>query len=74
MSDKPILYYVMVSPPCRAVLLCAAELGIDLELREASPLSGDLMKDDYLEVWSIYIFCCCCSFDYGIIIYLVYVS
>lgn len=33
MSNKPILYYAPRSPPCRAVQLTAAALGIELDLR-----------------------------------------
>lgn len=50
MSEKPILYYIALSPPCRAVLLCGAELGIDFDLREVNVLEGETKKDDYLEV------------------------
>lgn len=33
MSSKPVLYYTPRSPPCRAVLLTAAALGVELDLR-----------------------------------------
>lgn len=50
MSEKPILYYIILSPPSRAVLLCGAELGIDFDLRVVNVLEGDTQKDEYLEV------------------------
>lgn len=50
MSEKPILYYVAASPPCRAVLMCGAELGIELDLREVNMLAGDNKNDNFIEV------------------------
>ncbi|CAG0922622.1 unnamed protein product [Notodromas monacha] len=42
------LYYLPHSPPCRAVKLLAAELGLDLEIKPVNLWAGDHLKDEFL--------------------------
>lgn len=44
------LYYLPPSPPCRAVMILARILGIDLNLKTLNILQGEHMKKDFLEV------------------------
>lgn len=50
MSKKPVLYYVLLSPPCRSVLLTAAALGVELELKEIDLLGLEHLKPEFVEV------------------------
>lgn len=50
MPAKPVLYYVMVSPPCRSVLLTAAALGVDLQLKEIDLLGLEHLEPAFLKV------------------------
>lgn len=50
MSAKPVLYYIMPSPPCRAVLLTAAAIGIDLKLEEVNLLEAEHLKPEFVKV------------------------
>ncbi|XP_055837787.1 glutathione S-transferase 1-like [Episyrphus balteatus] len=50
MSAKPILYYTPQSPPCRAVLLAGAEIGIEFDLREVDLIAGDHRKPEFLKI------------------------
>ncbi|GLV42299.1 Glutathione S transferase E6 [Carabus blaptoides fortunei] len=45
----PILYYNVVSPPVRAVLLTERALGIKLEKKEISIKNGDHLTTEYLK-------------------------
>lgn len=53
MSKKPILYMHPLSPPARAVMLAAAELGIDLELKPVDLLGLEHKKPEFVKVNSI---------------------
>ncbi|XP_055919869.1 glutathione S-transferase 1 [Eupeodes corollae] len=50
MSSKPILYYAARSPPCRAVLLAAAEIGVELDLRPMNLLAGEHKTPEFLKI------------------------
>ncbi|XP_055859301.1 glutathione S-transferase 1-like [Episyrphus balteatus] len=50
MSPKPILYYAARSPPCRAVLLAAAEIGIELDLRPMNLAGGEHKTPEFLKL------------------------
>ncbi|KAH8415923.1 hypothetical protein KR222_003914 [Zaprionus bogoriensis] len=50
MSNKPVLYYTPRSPPCRAVQLTAAALGLELDLRPVNVKAGDLLKPEFLKL------------------------
>ncbi|CAG9838087.1 unnamed protein product [Diabrotica balteata] len=45
----PKLYKMNLSPPARAVLLCAKIANIDLDLIEVDLIAGDQMKQDYIK-------------------------
>ncbi|XP_023297286.1 glutathione S-transferase 1 [Lucilia cuprina] len=48
--SKPVLYYTPRSPPCRAVLLTAAALGVDLDLRPMNLKEGDHLTPEFLKL------------------------
>ncbi|XP_062133489.1 glutathione S-transferase 1 [Drosophila sulfurigaster albostrigata] len=48
MSNKPVLYYAPRSPPCRAVLLTAAALNIELDLRTVNVKAGEHLTPEFL--------------------------
>lgn len=50
MSAKPILYYHILSPPARAVLLTAAAMGIDLELKEVNLIDKENLSPEFIKV------------------------
>lgn len=50
MSNKPVLYYVDLSPPCRSVLLTAAAIGVELELKKIDLLAGEHLTPEFLKV------------------------
>lgn len=50
MSSKPILYYHILSPPSRAVLMTAAELGIELELKVINLLEFEHKSEEFIKV------------------------
>ncbi|KAI8038787.1 glutathione S-transferase 1 [Drosophila gunungcola] len=50
MSAKPILYYAPRSPPCRAVLLTAAALDLELDLRLVNVKAGEHKSDEFLKL------------------------
>lgn len=50
MSSKPILYYLPLSPPARAVALTAAALGVELDIKQVDLLGRENYKPDYLKV------------------------
>lgn len=52
MSEKLILYTNILSPPCRAVMMCGAELGIEFDLKIVDVLAFEHIKPDYVEVSS----------------------
>lgn len=47
---NPILYYVNLSPPSRAVLLLAKYLGVDLDLKVVNLLAGEHLTPEYRKV------------------------
>lgn len=53
MSEKPILYMTPLSPPCRAVFLTGAALGIDFELKQVDFSNGEHKSPEYLKVHTI---------------------
>ncbi|SPP75846.1 glutathione S-transferase 1 [Drosophila guanche] len=50
MSGKPVLYYAPRSPPCRAVLLTAAALGLELDLRAVNVKAGEHLTAEFLKL------------------------
>lgn len=50
MSQKPILYLNILSPPCRAVLLAGAELDIDFDWKVVNLADSEHMKPEFLKV------------------------
>ncbi|XP_050304489.1 glutathione S-transferase 1-1-like [Anthonomus grandis grandis] len=44
----PKLYCTLISPPTRAVMMCANVLGVKLELVEIDVLAGDQLKEEFL--------------------------
>lgn len=50
MTGKSVLYFHLVGPPCRSVLLTAAALGVDLELREIDLIKSEHLDPDFLKV------------------------
>lgn len=53
---KPILHYVDLSPPARAVLLTAKRLGIELDYKTVNPLAGDTQTPEYLKVHNSHLY------------------
>ncbi|KAL1396324.1 hypothetical protein pipiens_010597 [Culex pipiens pipiens] len=47
---NPILYFLHMSPPCRAVELTAKALGLHLDLRVINLMAGDHLKSEYLKM------------------------
>lgn len=56
MSSKPILYYIDLSPPSRSVLLTAAAIGVELELRVIDLLGGEHLKPEFVKVCTYIIY------------------
>lgn len=50
MTNKPILYYVNRSPPCRTVLMVAKAIGVDLELKLTLTAKGENRTPEFLKV------------------------
>lgn len=50
MSQKPILYMHIYSPPARAVMLTAAALGVEFELKPVDLLGLEHRKPEFLKV------------------------
>ncbi|KAH8401188.1 hypothetical protein KR009_003559 [Drosophila setifemur] len=50
MSSKPVLYYAPRSPPCRAVLLTAAALDLELDLRLVNVKAGEHLSAEFLKL------------------------
>lgn len=49
MANKPVLYYLDLSPPSRAVLLTAATIGVELELKVVDLLAGDNLTPEFIK-------------------------
>lgn len=50
MANKPILYYVKRSPPCRAVLMAAKAIGVELELKLTETAKKENRTPEFLKV------------------------
>ncbi|XP_037045746.1 glutathione S-transferase 1-like [Bradysia coprophila] len=50
MAAKPILYYVKRSPPCRAVLMAAQAIGVELDLKVTETSKGENRTPDFLKM------------------------
>lgn len=50
MTPKITLYYNILSPPSRAVLLCGSELKIEFDLKEIDLLNLEHKKPEFIEV------------------------
>lgn len=49
------LYMTDLSPPCRAVILTAKSLGIELELIETNIMAGETATPEFLKVLLLFI-------------------
>ncbi|XP_055921903.1 glutathione S-transferase 1-like [Eupeodes corollae] len=47
---KPVLYYATLSPPSRAVMLTAAALGVELDLRPINLLKGEHLTPEFIKM------------------------
>ena len=45
-----ILYQANWSSPCRAVMITAKTLGLDITLKDLELMTGDHLKPEYLEI------------------------
>ncbi|CAL4156963.1 unnamed protein product, partial [Meganyctiphanes norvegica] len=43
-------YYIPLSPPCRAVMLTAKALGVEMNLKFLNVMAGDQMKPEFLAI------------------------
>lgn len=50
MSEKPVLYLNTLSPPCRAVLMVGAELGVDFDWRVMDLMNFEHEKPEFVQV------------------------
>lgn len=50
MGKKPILYMHITSPPCRAVLLTGAALGIEFKYKIINYLNAEQKDPEYIKV------------------------
>ncbi|XP_043668722.1 uncharacterized protein LOC122629402 [Vespula pensylvanica] len=48
--SKITLYSLLVSPPCRAVLMVGEAIGIDFDVHEISLINNDHKKEDFLKL------------------------
>lgn len=44
------LYYHPMSPPCRAVMLTARAMGVDLNLKKLDVLGGEHLKPEFVAI------------------------
>ena len=44
------LYYMPPSPPCRAVVMTAKMVGVELNLKMLNPMTGEQMKPEFLAI------------------------
>lgn len=56
MSEKPILYLNMLSPPSRAVLMAGAELDVDFDWRVVDLLGLEHQEANFVEVFVQFIY------------------
>ncbi|XP_055373209.1 glutathione S-transferase 1-like [Condylostylus longicornis] len=47
---KPLLYYATLSPPSRAVLLTAKEIGLELDLHAINLLKGEHLTPEFIKM------------------------
>jgi len=50
MANNPVLYYIDLSPPSRSVLLTAAAIGVELELKVVDLLAGEHLTPEFLKM------------------------
>ncbi|KAJ6642013.1 Glutathione S-transferase 1, isoform C [Pseudolycoriella hygida] len=50
MASKPILYYINRSPPCRAVLMAAKYIGVELDLKIIDSRKGENRTPQFLKM------------------------
>ncbi|KAJ6218594.1 hypothetical protein RDWZM_009751 [Blomia tropicalis] len=50
MEPKPVLYYMLESPPCRTVMLVARALNIDLEYKVVDLLKKEQLNENFLKI------------------------
>ncbi|XP_002059939.3 glutathione S-transferase 1 [Drosophila virilis] len=50
MSQKPILYYALFSPPARACILTATLIGLDVELRAVDFSKREHLSDEFIKL------------------------
>lgn len=50
MTSKPILYYIDASPPSRSVLLTAAAIGLELDLKVVDLMNGEQLTPEFIKV------------------------
>lgn len=51
--SKPILYFLDLSPPSRAVALTAKYINLDLEVKVVDLLAGDHLKPEFVKVYKL---------------------
>lgn len=44
------LYYISLSPPCRAVLLTAKMVSVELNLKTVNLMTGEQMKPEFVKL------------------------
>ncbi|XP_015172883.1 PREDICTED: glutathione S-transferase 1-like [Polistes dominula] len=47
---KVTLYSTIASPPCRAVLMVGAAVGVDFDIKEINLHNGDHRKEDFIKI------------------------
>jgi glutathione S-transferase len=52
MSKPIVLYYMLGSAPCHAVIMLAKSINLELELIEVDLLAREQMKEEFLKVSS----------------------
>lgn len=48
--SKIVLYYTLLSPPSRAVLLTGKALGIEFDLKNVDLLKGEHLSEEFKKV------------------------
>jgi len=48
--QRPILYYMLESPPCRTVLAVARMLGVEIGLKTVDLSKKEQLKKEFLKV------------------------
>ena len=47
---QPVLYYLMPSAPCRAVLILGRMINVDFDLRPVDISKGEHLKPEFIQV------------------------